>query len=107
MSRSTRVAMRGFGNRSYIAIFQNLTANLPGSLDHHIDHAAGKIIGANHDNIYVPDGFGNARVAKLDGNGKFLKRGVRTAPFLPLRSRFLNLQKSVRRLSRRVNLTVN
>ena len=42
MSRSTRVAMRGFGNRSYIAIFQNLTANLPGSLNHHIDHARGQ-----------------------------------------------------------------
>jgi hypothetical protein len=30
-------------------------------------------------NIYVPKGFGNARVAKLDDNGKFLKRGVRAA----------------------------
>jgi hypothetical protein len=30
-------------------------------------------------NIFVPDGFGNARVAKLDDNGKFPKRGVREA----------------------------
>ena len=48
MSRITRVAMKGFDNRSYIAIFQNLNTNLPGSLDHHIDYGAGKIIGANH-----------------------------------------------------------
>jgi hypothetical protein len=30
-------------------------------------------------NIYVPDGFGNARVAKLEDNGQFPKRGVREA----------------------------
>lgn len=59
------------------------------------------------DNIYVTDAFGNTRVAKLDDNGKFLKRGVRTALFLLLLSRFLNVQKGLRRLSRRVNLTVN
>jgi hypothetical protein len=144
-------------------------------------------------NIYIPDGFGNDRVTKLDGNGKFLKRvvraaraaqpghfnlplsipmlrstrrkiytsltecqriiqvfntegappvahrrgdgnstaedsgehamvalesrsvqrllsascGDRAAPLLPLLSRFLDLQKGLRRLSRRVNLTVN
>ena len=31
----------------------------------------------------------------------------RAAPLLPLLSRFLDLQKGLRRLSRRVNLTVN
>ena len=39
-------------------------------------------------NIYVPKGFGNARVAKLDDNGKFLKRGVRAAHFGHFNLRF-------------------
>ena len=80
-----------------------LSPDIPPSGDNSVQGvaSAGVII------IYVPDGFGNARVAKLDGNGKFLKRGVRDGHFLPLRSRFLNLQKSVSRLSRRVNLTVD